>query len=288
MTNDIKTPHDHFIRAAMAHKEVAREFFEQNLPANIQAMVDLETLQLEKESYVDVDLRETISDLLFSVDFNKRKGYLYLLVEHQSTPKKFMPFRVLRYIFEIMDHHLKAVDNSQLPVIYPQIFYTGKKLYNYSTDIFDLFGEDKELAKNILLQPYQLIDLSQESDDSLNKFLFYGTIARAMKHIRDADFTITIENLSDDLHQLKKHGYDQLVQVLISYAFSAGEIPDEKRFIKILNQKLSINEGDIMTLADKYRQEGGKKGGRRIPARGGARCIARDRKGQTRRQSRSL
>ena len=101
MVNDIKTPHDLFIRAAMAHREVAREFFEQNLPANIRAVVDLETLQLKKESYVDEDLSEVISDLLFSVDFNKRKGYLYLLVEHQSTPDKFMTLRLLKYMVEI-------------------------------------------------------------------------------------------------------------------------------------------------------------------------------------------
>ncbi|MHA2040139.1 MAG: Rpn family recombination-promoting nuclease/putative transposase [Promethearchaeota archaeon] len=35
--------------------------------------------------------------MLYTAQFGQRQGYLYLLVEHQSTPDKLMPYRLLKY-----------------------------------------------------------------------------------------------------------------------------------------------------------------------------------------------
>ncbi|MGB6977264.1 MAG: Rpn family recombination-promoting nuclease/putative transposase [Gammaproteobacteria bacterium] len=74
MTRTIPTPHDHFFRAAMSRQEVAKAFFEAHLPAHILKLVDLKTLTLCKESFIDEELKEVISDLLFSVNFNQGLG----------------------------------------------------------------------------------------------------------------------------------------------------------------------------------------------------------------------
>ena len=38
------------------------------------------------------------------------EAYIYLLLEHQSTPDRLMPFRMLKYICNIIDQHLKTHD----------------------------------------------------------------------------------------------------------------------------------------------------------------------------------
>ena len=92
MSNSRISPHDRFFKAMMSKPKVAHEFFEQNLPSNIKAAINLATIQPQKESFIDDKLKLQITDLLYSAEFGDRLGYLYLLVEHQSTPDKLLEF----------------------------------------------------------------------------------------------------------------------------------------------------------------------------------------------------
>ena len=197
--NNIITPHDRFFRSMMIDPKVIREFFEQNLPAHIRTVINFDSIAAEKDSFIDDHLRLQIADLLYSVEFGGQPGYLYILVEHQSTPDKLMPFRILQYIVAIMNHHLTKTGKSILPVVYPIIFYNGWKPYNCSTDIFDLFGEKKELAKDILWKPCQLINLSKIPDEEFKDRLFYGVVAYIMKHIYEKGFLPIFKNAINDI-----------------------------------------------------------------------------------------
>jgi len=264
MTNSPLNPHDRFFRTMMTEPKVIREFFEQNLPSNIKSVIDYATIQLQKESFIDDKLKLQITDLLYSAEFSGKIGYLYLLVEHQSTPDRLMAFRILKYIVAIMEHHVKqtkAGKLGKLPIVYPMIFYTGNKSYNYSTDLFDLFGskEERELAKDILWQPYRLIDLSKISDEKLKEFLRYGVIARTMKHIYQRDFLPILKDIIKDLRDIEAIGEKSYIYAILSYIVEAGEV-SKQEFIETVKTGLSqVNEVNIMTLAEQFRQEGYEK-----------------------------
>lgn len=259
--NNFLSPHDRFFRSAMANPKVAREFFEQYLPLNIKSVLNFDAIKLKKDSFIDDKLKQQICDLLFAAEFNNRSGYLYLLVEHQSSPQKLMPLRVLKYMLAIIDHHLTTTKSERLPVIYPMIFYNGKKKYNYSTDIFDLFDEDRDLAQSILLKPYQLIDTNKLSDEELKRFLYSGMLARLMKHIFEEDFLPIFENVAIDLRYLENKGEFGYIYTIFSYIFEAGRINDLNKFRKVVRAELPmINEEKIMTLAEICRQEGKQLG----------------------------
>jgi hypothetical protein len=49
-------------------------------------------------------------------------------------------------MISIMDEHLKRNETATLPVVYPMIMYSGKEKYNYSTNLFDLFGEQNKVT----------------------------------------------------------------------------------------------------------------------------------------------
>ena len=95
--------------------------FANYLPEHIKTQVDIKSIQLQKESFIDDKLRMQITDLLYTAQFGKQQGYLYLLIEHQSVPDKLMAFRVLKYKIAIMEHHLKITNSKQLPIIYPYV-----------------------------------------------------------------------------------------------------------------------------------------------------------------------
>lgn len=78
----IRPKHDELFRKALENPIVAREFFEAHLPKGVRKKVDLLTLKIEKESFIEDKLKASISDVLFSVKFDSNDGYLYILTEH--------------------------------------------------------------------------------------------------------------------------------------------------------------------------------------------------------------
>ncbi len=263
MSNTHLTPHDKFFRSIMVNPKVAREFFEQNLPEDVKAVIDFSTIQLQKESYIGDKLRLQVADLLYSADFSGKQGYLYVLIEHQSSPSRFMALRIIKYIIAIMEEHIKKTRDRFLPAVYPCIYYTGNRKYNYSTDLFDLFGRNKELVRNVLLRPYQLIDLSEIPDEKLKeRFLRYGVVAQVMKHIHDNNFLPILKEVVGDLKTIEELGEMDYIHAVLSYAMNANDL-DKKEFIEVVKKGLTkISEGEIMTLADQFRQEGRQEGKR--------------------------
>lgn len=61
-----------------------------HLPAELRAVCDLSTLKLESGSFVEDNLRQYFSDVLYSLKTTAGDGYIHVLVEHQSTPDKHM------------------------------------------------------------------------------------------------------------------------------------------------------------------------------------------------------
>ena len=100
-----KPKHDQLFRKSLENPIVAYELLQAHLPQEVLAIIDTSTLKLEKESFVEPDLSTSIADVLFSVKFNDTDGYIYLLLEHQSTPEHFMAFRLFKYMVNICDRY---------------------------------------------------------------------------------------------------------------------------------------------------------------------------------------
>lgn len=254
------SPHDRLLRSMMAKPKVVKEFFSNYLPVHIKDCINLDSIKLQKESFIDDKLRMQITDLLYSAQFGQRQGYLYLLVEHQSTPDKLMAFRILKYKVAIFEHHMKTAGSKTLPVVVPLILYSGKRPYNYSTNIFDLFGSQKALAEDVLYKPYQLVDLQKIPDEEFRAQLWFGVMARMMKYIHDKDVLPHFKAVMSKLKDIEIQGDSDYTYKIISYLFEAGEVIDQEEFVDTLKKGLTVDEEKIMTLAETYRAEGRAEG----------------------------
>lgn len=146
--------HDGLFKLFLREPDTARDFLAVHLPADIRAQVRLDTLKLEPGSFVDQKLRELHSDVLYSVETAEgHAGYIYCLVEHQSTADRMMAWRMMRYSMAVMDAHLKK-GNGTLPVVVPLLFYQGMvRPYPYSTDWMDCF-DVPALAREVYSRPW--------------------------------------------------------------------------------------------------------------------------------------
>jgi predicted transposase/invertase (TIGR01784 family) len=241
----------------MAEPQVSRAFFEHHLPINIKAAINLETLHLHKESYVDEQLKLLVTDMLFSADFGATPGYLYLLVEHQSMADRLMPLRILKYMTAIMEQHLKKSNSGQLPVVYPLLFYNGKEEYRYSTDLFELFAEHADLMREVWSKPFQLIEINKIPDETLRQKAWLGVMELCMKHVFKRDILSYLEVLLDPIKQVEQAGGINYIQTALTYLLNTNETTDKKALFEAVCDNLSEESGEkIMTIADQLRAEG--------------------------------
>jgi predicted transposase/invertase (TIGR01784 family) len=101
----------------------------------------------------------------------KETAYLYILCEHQSEIDKDIAFRLLVYVIRIIELHRKQNPGGSLPLVYPLVIYSGEKVWNSPTNIFELFGKEKDLAEQIFFKLFQLIDIVRLNDEELKQRL---------------------------------------------------------------------------------------------------------------------
>lgn len=259
--SQIVNPHDRFFKKAMSNKRVAQEFFDFHLPEPLKQALDKDSLKLYQESYVDSELKLAFSDILYTASFQGQTGYLYVLVEHQSSPDKLMPFRMLKYICAIMDKHLKQTGKSELPLVYPIVFHHASTPYHYSNDIKDLIAAPKALIESYWLKPFQLIDVGQISDEALKQRYWSGLMEFTLKHIFERDVLNCIIELTDILKAVDKAGDGDYITALFNYLLAAGETVKQEEVVKTLVSSLSGPTGDkIMTLAEQLIAKGKSEG----------------------------
>jgi predicted transposase YdaD len=162
-------------------------------------------------------------------------------------------------MLKIMEYHTTQNKTKELPIVYPIIFYNGKKQYSYSTNLLDLFA-NKELAKRILglLAPIQLTALNQIVDDELKELINYCSLALTMKHIYDKDTGALLKIILQSTQRISNH----------VIAANAITYFTETRKIDIQDFRRIIDESDLpkdykevaMTLADSLRREGRQEG----------------------------
>jgi predicted transposase/invertase (TIGR01784 family) len=95
MAIDLNNPHDRFFKATFGRAEVAAEFLEHYLPPTVAAALDWTTLRAEKEAFLDPQLTQHPTDLLYAVNLHGGdQGFVHLLFEPQHLSVLELDYRV--------------------------------------------------------------------------------------------------------------------------------------------------------------------------------------------------
>ncbi|EEQ06171.1 Rpn family recombination-promoting nuclease/putative transposase [Yersinia bercovieri] len=247
------TPHDAIFKQFLTHQQTARDFLEIHLPPEYRKICDLNTLQLESGSFIEHNLRAYYSDVLYSLKTQTQDGYIYALIEHQSSPDKHMAFRLMRYAIAAMQRHLDA-GNDKLPLVIPILFYHGQVTpYPYPMSWLQAFNQPV-LAGQLYGGSFPLVDITVIPDDEIMSHRGIAMLELLQKHIRQRD----ISELMEPLVTLLSRGYnteDQLVS-LMNYMLQNGEAITPETFIWELAHRLPQHEEVLMTIAQKLEQKG--------------------------------
>jgi predicted transposase/invertase (TIGR01784 family) len=133
-----------------SHAELVQELLEAFAPPGVSELLDYTTLRLENGNYVTPAMKPRADDVVWSVELQGRRIYLYLLLEFQSTPDDAMPARMLQYVAALYDHLLrsKAVDITDgLPPVLPIVLYNGDARWRQSSELYNLIRVHPQVLK---------------------------------------------------------------------------------------------------------------------------------------------
>ncbi|EIA0225559.1 recombination-promoting nuclease RpnA [Escherichia coli] len=237
------TPHDALFKLFLRQPDTARDFLAFHLPAPIHALCDMKTLKL------------------WSVKTEQGPGYIYCLIEHQSTSNKLIAFRMMRYAIAAMQNHLDA-GHKTLPMVVPLLFYHGiESPYPYSLCWLDCFA-DPNLARQLYASAFPLIDVTVMPDDEIMQHRRMALLELIQKHIRQRDLMGLVEQMACLLNS----GYanDRQIKGLFNYILQTGDAVRFNDFIDGVAERSPKHKESLMTIAERLRQEGFQKGIRAI------------------------
>jgi len=241
---------------------VAKQFLGAHVPVQIQAIMDMDSLKLEKESFVNEELKNSIGDVLFSVKTNDGDAYIYMLIEHQSKPDPWIAFRLYKYMINICDRYITTNPKTKkLPLIYPMIFYNGKRKYNAEKNLWNLF-ENPVRAKEFWAGDHKVINVHEIPDEEFQKRPWSGFMEFSMKHIRNPYLLEEWRKMAHLLPYVKMEMGRDYIRMILSYTLTAIPKDGRMELKKLVQNHLMEEEGEeiMMTAAQAIWLEGAESG----------------------------
>jgi len=84
MNDKLVNPHDKLFRKTWSNIDVAKDYLNNYLPGPLLKRIDLDSLEISKDSFIEKELEDYYSDILYKVSIAGRKGFVYLLFEHRA------------------------------------------------------------------------------------------------------------------------------------------------------------------------------------------------------------
>uniref|UniRef100_UPI0035B504B5 Rpn family recombination-promoting nuclease/putative transposase n=1 Tax=Calidifontibacillus erzurumensis TaxID=2741433 RepID=UPI0035B504B5 len=260
---EIQNPHDKFFKETLGNVEIAKDFITNYLPEKVLRLIDVNTLEPQKDSFINKELQESYSDLLFKVMICNQEGYLYLLFEHKSYVDKGTPFQLLKYMVEIWESKQDKERAKELPIIIPLVIYHGQSKWNVPTSLTSLIngydGLPEDVKTFVPSFEYLLYDISRYSDEDIK--------GSAQTRIMLTLFRDILTKTGEPLRQSIDHALYYLLELedketavgyletMMRYIFSAAKDltqNDVDRMIMKLETSTIGGSEWVMTLADMW------------------------------------
>jgi len=264
----INKPHDKFFKETLSDIETTRDFIKNYLPRELLSVIDLENLMPQKDSYIEKELEESFSDILFKTKINGEEGYIYFLFEHKSYLSNRISLQLLKYMIKIWEQKMNKEKASKLPMIIPLVIYHGETRWSVAKSLGDIIEGMEKIPKTIRRHipdyEYILYDLSPYGDEEIKGSAKLRIFLEILKAIFKEDFDEFIETLKRafiTLEEIDKQekGIDYF-ETFVRYIMNARKdlnITDVYDVVK--NISLERSE-EIMTIAEQLIKEGMEKG----------------------------
>ena len=271
--------HDKLFKKILENREQTAEFLDMVLGSGKD--ITAKNLELYNKEFITDKFEKNETDIVYKVtNLN-----VYIIIEHQSTADRTMPYRVRKYKTALMDSAINKKEmkkaSYKLPRIIAIVLYTGKqkwenlkledmqeplKWYKEDYDEFILidvnsFKKEEILEGNLIITKVMLLEREENLEDV----------------IKDIEIIMDKEKIKQDIQ------YKELLKIFIEYTFINEKYKAIRKYIETLINKIFDEEGDdvemshVTQIFDEAFDKAEKRGEKRGEIRG-------ERKGETKKQ----
>ena len=271
--------HDKLFKKLLENKEQTAKFLDMVLGSGKD--ITAKNLELYNKEFITDKFEKNETDIVYKVtNLN-----VYIIIEHQSTADRTMPYRVRRYKTALMDSVINKKEmkkaSYKLPRMIAIVLYTGKqkwenlkledmqeplKWYKEDYDEFILVDannlkKEEILEGNLIITKVMLLEREENLEDV----------------IKDIEIIMDKEKIKQDIQ------YKELLKIFIEYTFINEKYKAIRKYIETLINKIFDEEGDdvemshVTQLFDEAFDKAEKRGEKRGEIRG-------ERKGETKKQ----
>jgi predicted transposase YdaD len=262
-------PHDALFKAAFETPAHAAGLFRGVLPPSVVAAIAWETISLVPGSFIDPDLADRQSDLLYAVELRGARALLYLLLEHQSSSDPDMPLRMLVYMVRIWERCRRDHPGDALPPVIPLVVSHAPGGWTAPRTFGELLDPDPSTVDGLadLVPAFSLLveDLAGRSNAEIKALAIAAFPRLALWALRDGrDRARLLANFADLGHAILEvarapHGVQALAQLLRYIALVTDDLQLEQ-FRAKLAELAPEAEQAAMTIAEQMRREGREEG----------------------------
>jgi len=227
--------HDEGYRAIMSSKSTFLHFLNKYIALPWANGITADELDSVNATYIDDDYLKRESDIIYKI--SGKNVVFYTLLELQSEPDFSMPFRLLKYMVNLLSDVFKNTPENErtlksfkLPAVVPIVLYNGEDNWTPVQSFREYTANSGEFGNNILDFRYILFDLNRYDEEKilttykLLDFVFKLDLKHYSRSVADSDETLKhLMLLSHDLTD------DDIIAFVawIKYARYGGRADDE-------------------------------------------------------------
>ena len=259
-------PHDRLIKYTFGQELSASALLDGYLPETMRPDLELKILEVVPGSFVDPQLSELHTDLLYKVRFKGAPLYMYCLFEHQSTPDPWIGARILGYKSAIWRKLSQTKPKlAKLPPIYVLVVYSGRERWTAPLRWSETLEFPQDVSPDFLEMEvnfrYQLIDLSQLSADEIRGDVAGRLTLSLMKAALEDRVLEWLKEAAPLLKLVREEQVTGMFEALMRYLLTVDTSVSRENIFAALEQSQSPElTQQAMSIADQLIAEGIEKG----------------------------
>ena len=258
---DVSRPHDSLFRGVFSDQAAAVGLLRGYLPESVGVRLRWSTLSLQDTSFVDAELRDSEADLLYEIrQHSGRRLWLYVLLEHQSEPDRWMRWRLLRYCGRIWERDRRRNRRRlSLRPIVPMVLYHGPRRWSWPREFAELFPAGMQQWSWLPHWEHLLIDLGALGPERVRGEL-KGRIAQLSMIAAYRDARRILRDVLPLLGELYRRGEVDDFGRLVLYIYATQKEEIREQFAQGLHRQVPGSGGEVMNYLEQLVEQGRQAG----------------------------
>ncbi len=254
MAGEVPKPHDHLFRSVFGEdrEPEAVALLQAYLPPAVSRELLWSSLEWQSASFIDDRLRASESDLLYAIrrTADGAPAWLYVLLEHQSTPDRWLRLRLLKYSIRIWERDRRRhPGEEQLRPIVPLVLYQGRRVWRQACEFSELFAAPVRRWPGVPRYAHLLIDQTQVGPEELGGALLGRIAQQAMMAAYRANWPV-LRGLVPLLGELAQVGGSEDVRRIVLYIATTTREPERwQRFAAAVRRQIP-GGGELMNKTE--------------------------------------